>query len=106
MDINEINAGWGQHVFIWAKPAEGMSWSGIERQSTPRKDDQAWRPAMVLGFCDPGDRAMYNTINDPRRVVVVGSQYHYPLEFFELGEVLVYADGMDEVKSPAIVTAF
>lgn len=62
------------HLFVWARPLVN-DWSRYDG-ATMRQGREEFRPVMVRGH------------NDGQCVYAAGSQYAYPMEEFEFGEVI------------------
>jgi hypothetical protein len=82
-DLDELELGWGEYATVWVRPAEGRNWHKFKNGSYGVVAKEAWMPAVVTGFQDEGSRERYNTINDPRRVQLVGEVHGYLVSAFE-----------------------
>lgn len=67
------------HLFVWARPLV-KSWSYYDG-ATMKQGNEEFRPVMVRG------------IENGQSVRVAGTQYAYPMEDFEFGEVISRYEG-------------
>jgi hypothetical protein len=64
----------GEHIFVLARPRT-KDWSTIDG-TTMRVGNAEWRPCKISGH------------NDGQRLYIIGSQYAFDLDHFEIGRVL------------------
>jgi hypothetical protein len=88
VDIDDIEAGWSEYVYVWVRPANGQTWTQFHRSSFGQYNELDWRPAKVSGFADQGDRQSYNTGGDSRRVSLIGENGGYDVRRFEFGDLI------------------
>lgn len=96
MNIDNIDAGWGEEVIIWVRPAAGSTWREIDHNGIGVRNDRAWQPARLNGFVEPNRRDQYGTLSDSRRVWVIGSQYGFDIKKFEFGDLIGVSPSMDK----------
>lgn len=102
MEIDDIAAGWSEYVYVWVRPANGQTWAQMHRSSFGQVNKRDWRPAMVTGFSDEGDRQSYDTGADPRRVTLIGDACGYDVHHFEFGDLILGPDhAMDAAPAAA-----
>lgn len=101
MEIDDIEAGWSEYVYVWVRPAAGQTWAQLHHSSFGQVNQRDWRPAMVSGFSDGGDRQSYNTGADPRCVTLIGDTGGYDVRHFEFGEVILGPDHVVAAKPDA-----
>jgi hypothetical protein len=88
MNIDEIEAGWGEEVFIWVRPATGLTWSDVDTNGIGIKNNRTWQPARLNGFVEPNRRDQYGSMADSRRVWLLATQYAYDIKKFEFGDLM------------------
>jgi hypothetical protein len=88
MNIDNIEAGWGEEVIIWVRPAAGMTWKDVDTSGIGVRSDRSWQPARLNGFVESDSRVYYGTGLDSRRVWLLGSQYAFNVKKFEFGDVI------------------
>lgn len=88
MLFDDIEAGFGQYVYVWIRPSDGRSWKELFHSRLAHHGDRDWRPGLVNGFMNPGRRAAYNTPSDTRKVMVVGSEATFSVREFEVSTML------------------
>lgn len=88
MNINDIDAGWGEQVFIWVRPSGGLSWTEYHRSTLGNHNNRDWQPAQLSGFVEAERRDQYNTLLDSRRVTLLGNTYSYDISGFEFGDLI------------------
>ena len=101
MEIDDIEACWSEYVFVWVRPAAGKTWAQLHHSSFGQVNQRDWRPAMVSGFSDEGDRWSYNTGADPRRVSLIGESDSYGVSHFEYGDLILGPDHVITTKPDA-----
>lgn len=94
MDINEIEAGWGEEVYIWVRPANDLTWHDINQSALGHQTNRAWQPARVTGFVDADRRGQYGTGADSRRVWLLGTATGFDVSKFEFGLQIRAPGGM------------
>jgi hypothetical protein len=88
MNINDIDANWGEQVFIWVRPAGNVSWTEFHNSTLGNRNNRDWQPARIDGFVEVERREQYGTGLDSRRVTLLGNTYGYDVSRFEFGDLI------------------
>lgn len=83
MTFDDIDYPYDGHAYVWVKPAEGKVWEDITNSNYLTDRGNEHRPAKLSGT--PPEDEYRGTQLDGRRIWLLGSQYGYRLENFELG---------------------